>query len=76
MVQTINPEFLLFLGIKSNSIHSYSFLFLYDILIKLKKSLTCYPPLIKSYSCYVERSDFHHFTDDVGHGGHSGGLAH
>lgn len=58
MVQTINPEFLLFLDIKSNSIHS------------------CYPPFIKSYSCYVEHSDFHHFIDDVGHGGHSGGLAH
>lgn len=43
---------------------------------KLKKSLNCYPPFIKSYSCYVEHSDFHHFTDDVGHRGHSGGLAH
>lgn len=43
---------------------------------KLKKSLTCYPPLIKYCSCNVEHSDFHNFTDDVGHGGHSGGLAH
>lgn len=43
---------------------------------KLKISFTCYPPFIKSYSCYVEHSDFHHFIDDVGHGGHSGGLAH